>query len=79
MKILTQDQQLEKSYDYIVRILTKQQKVLPFELIYGDGSIHGQLTRDSVRLLYETMTKDLTTYYDTKEDREKHNLSKHIK
>lgn len=64
---LTLKQQLEKSYDYIVDVLCKQRKVLPFDLIYGDGSIHGNLKKEEVKQLYDKMTENITSYYEVKD------------
>ena len=67
---------LAKSYDYITAVLCKQRKVLPFSLIYGDGTIHKGLTRAEVELLYNTMTANITDYYEVKHKRETNTLNK---
>lgn len=57
MESLTKNQQIEKSYDYITNIFTKQGRVIAFELCYGDGSIHGELTKEEVRTVYNHMVE----------------------
>jgi hypothetical protein len=39
-KNLKVDNQIEKTYNYIVGILQTQKKPLPFSVLYGDGSVH---------------------------------------
>jgi hypothetical protein len=60
MATLTRGQQIEKSYDYISAIFTKQGRVMPFDLCYGDGSIHGQLTKGDVLTIWRTIVDFLT-------------------
>lgn len=35
------ESQIEKSYNYIAAVTIKQGRLLSKELLYGDGSIHG--------------------------------------
>jgi hypothetical protein len=51
----THPAEFQKAYKYITDICVKQQKFLPFALIYGDGSIFKPLTKQEVKVLYETM------------------------
>jgi hypothetical protein len=46
---------LDKAYKYITSVVIKQQKFIPFDLIYGDGTIYQPLTRATVELMYNTM------------------------
>jgi hypothetical protein len=51
----THPAEFRKAYKYIADTCVKQQRFLPFALIYGDGTIFKPLTRQEVKVLYETM------------------------
>jgi hypothetical protein len=46
------DAALEYSSEYINAIFKKQGRIMPFHLIYGDGSIHNPLNREQTETLY---------------------------
>lgn len=46
---------LSKSYDYIQRVFEKQNRVVEFDLVYGDGTIFKPLAKDQVKVIYDTM------------------------
>ncbi len=46
---------LNRTYNHITAVVIKQGRFIPFELIYGDGTIYKPLTRATVRLMYNTM------------------------
>lgn len=56
---MTEEQRLEgllnESYDYIQRVFERQKRVIPFDLIYGDGTIHKPLSRETVKVIYDEM------------------------
>jgi len=52
------DTALEYSYDYINAIFQKQKRVMPFDLCFGDGSIHKPLNKEQVLALYNQMISE---------------------
>lgn len=47
------DAAVEHSTDYIMNVLNCQKRIIPFDLIYGDGTIHRPLTKEQTKQLYE--------------------------
>ena len=50
---------LSDCYDYIQRVFEKQNRVVEFNLIYGDGTTHKPLTLSEVKAVYDSMTEVL--------------------
>jgi len=51
----THPNEYSRAYNIITAIVVKQNKYLPFNLIYGDGTKYLPLNKKEVSCLYETM------------------------
>jgi len=52
------DGAIEHSSEYINNVFNKQGRVISFDLIYGDGSIHKLLGHDRAKELYDKLAKE---------------------
>ena len=57
------DKKLSDIYDHCVRVFKKQERVIEFNTVYGDGSIFLPLTKDQSKFFYNTI---LETWQDYK-------------
>lgn len=55
------DGAIEHSSEYINNVFNKQGRVMSFELVYGDGSIHKLLGYDRTKELYDKLVNEFKT------------------
>ncbi len=67
---------IKKAYDQMTAIIAKQERILPFNDIYGDGKIYKPLTKQTVILLYDTL-KEVTI--ETAKEQPNHVFNKFLK
>lgn len=58
MRVLTQKEQISKTYDYIVSVTKFQNKLLRKDILWGDGSIHG-FNKEIFNVTYDAIKETL--------------------
>lgn len=54
MKLTTKEKQsLRNAFEYMATVTLKQNRILPFRELYGDGSRFGELSRFGVLMVYK--------------------------
>ena len=51
------DLRLKQIYDYIVNVFVKQERIIPFIDLYGDGTMFLPFSKQGAEMFYDTIVK----------------------